>query len=238
MRDGFPPDRSDPRVRVMCRDPFPDPFASPLPASFRLPATWGGDQPRAAECPAFERRSARWQETSFIARPPRLGVFRRNSCVEVARFVVAQGCTGIIHRIALSLEARAGSMPFIGLDPFFLQKTAPTPGKGIRFHLRLEPYNQAEERNLGFTVSDVAHLPGMPHPELGTWDDSRYWFGFAATRCRIRVPERSRASLWIEMATSDVLLRELTGLYGLLQGHVWQYQGNPSAYRNSQDGLG
>ena len=244
MRDGFPIDRFDPRVRVMASDPFPDPFPAPLPISFRLPPSWSGRQPAAAECPAFERRSARWQESSYIARPGPLFLFHSNVCVEVARFTVPQGCTGIIHRIALSVEVMSESEPpepeglfYLGLDPFALDRISPWAGGGVRFHLRLEPYNQDEDRSLGQIVTDQGMLPGQPHPELGSWNDSRYWFGFAAAKTRIRVPEKSRASLWFELGITDEMVRDLTGLYGLLQGHTWQYTGNPAAYKAAQDGL-
>lgn len=240
IEHGFQPFRYD-GSEIMARDPFPDPFPAPLPPSFRFPSDWDGKQERAAECPAFERRSGRWQESSHIARR---GYARPDCCVELARFVVPQGCTGIVHRIATSIEVyddesgEAQAVFFVGLDPFVLERiSGGVPGKGIRFHLRIEPYNQNEDRNLGTVVTTSNQLPGKPHPELGTWNDSRYWYGFFANRTRIRVPERSRLSLWIEVGVDAAAIRSLTGLYGLLQGHVWQYPGNDAAYWDAQRGL-
>lgn len=129
---------------------------------------------------------------------------------------------------------------FLGLDPFVLTRPPLGPG-GLTFHLRLERHRRDEERGyLGHVAGTAGALPGLPHPELGSWQDSRYWFGICERRCRIRVPEDHVASLWVELNPPEDfvgVLDVISAWYGLLAGHTWQYGDNPAAYWDARRGL-
>lgn len=249
MRHVFPatdPERGDPRAFVLAPDPFPDPFPRPFPRNYAHSRHWIGPHKLERECPAFERQSARWQESSFLASPPPGKNWAVNECVQLARFVVAPGCTGIIHRLAVALEVLDDEQippepqaPFWAqLDPFVLTRIGGGRGGAIRFHLRLENFqNDDQAPDLGQIVTTAEHLPGLPHPELGSWSDSRYWYGFPERETRIRVPEARRASLWVEMAIDPEVMPGLLRWYGLLAGHSWTYANNPAAYFDAQRGL-
>ena len=223
----------DPTRPDLFPDPTPDPIPAPLPADYLLPPEWADTEPEEA-CPAYARPSARWQESAFVVRPPKGLSWNRDSCVELARFHVPAGCTGVIQRIGIGLEIKGADPqndPNIAVNysynPFAFATGATGTPVGVLFHLRLEPLSPSEALALGQVVTDQNHLPGLAHPELGSWGDSRYWWGNWVTT-RLRVPEGRYCSLWVANPPGDIILN-LTAWAGLLAGHTWNYRKNEAA---------
>lgn len=155
--------------------------------------------------PVEEGSSARYEESAFrwkwLNYDTSLGL---GECVELARILVPEGCSGIVHtlqtfaalwvqldettRIPIPITALGGLWPAL-LD--FLGDSA------LRWHLRIVSAPSVELREPG-RVTRVAELPGIPHPELATWEDLRFTWAQTQRPVRLRVPEGHYVSLWCE----------------------------------------
>jgi len=224
------------------KDPLRRDIPDPLPPGFETSDEW--KNPEAEDiAPVLRAYAARWQEHGFrwwsnVGIPGQQ--ILDGQCLELARFDVPPGKQGVINRIETSImivDEQSGDINFL---PYFftpywfdvLAVGAGTPLPASRYFLRLEGWNReglpVDQRRL----FDRDQLPGIPHPDLGSWDDMRYDFSRTpGAHVRLGVGEAQRVTLWQEWRLfgdqRDIPFLRNCG--GRLAGVTQVFRHNPTA---------
>lgn len=237
----------DPGADPLDREPVKDPF----PADYATSEAFANPEPE--QCQPIEQGSAaRWQEHAFRnwnPLSPNPGFWEPGMCVELARFFVPPSHQGIIQFIDTHTIVGIGDppdvipLPMPGVlspllyDLLFALGTGSPPGHApFRFRLNLHPRITSGLPGLAQVVPTASHIPGIPHPALGEWADTRYDFTRPEKRTRLFVPEGHVARLWIEFdiprgsGPFDFLL----AVYGRLAGVTQNYRDSKTAIDESR----
>lgn len=132
---------------------------------------------------------------------------------EIARWMCPRDYLGVITRIWTHVgylwmnTTGEGSDIFFSLDdpenPYAHEHFLPYPGPGLlgfplRWYLRLDTKRILEPVN-ALCYRYEHEIPGIPYPDLSTWDDQRFAWGGHARTVRLIVPEMSVVRLFVGM---------------------------------------
>ncbi len=162
---------------------------------------------------------------------------------EIASIYVPRGCFGVCHRIDTHVAAYGEGRTIViyntPLDPWKFQRDF--KGRYLAFQLRLERPRivpvQGPWQGFG-----QATLPGVPHPDLGGWNDLRYAWGNDNFALRLLIPEDNWLRLYVSVPGHDVfppppvVSDTIAEIGGRLVGVVANYRDNARALDTARRG--
>lgn len=128
---------------------------------------------------------------------------------EIARWINPDRYLGIITRIWTHVgyhfvpkEGEEGEEKYYSLnnplDPYWHEHFLNGLGFPIRWFLRLDTRRTNEPQNALYYRQQY-EMPGIPYPDLATWADQRFAWGWTPRNTRLIVPENSVVRLFCGM---------------------------------------
>lgn len=192
---------------------------------------------RLESCPVWTPQATSWQEHSFdhlgFGNPRILSY----NCIELARWECPPGYQGFVRIIETALlwsDPEGGIIPGLGEWYPWMYDMVTGDQQSIRFFLRLDTWRRNGDDLAPIITTTDFELPGVPHPQLGTWPDARYDYARGYNPIDLKVPEGHYLRLFVQINTRSTQWENLLRIWGRLGGNLQVYRGNREAIEQSR----